>query len=1063
MIRKPKWTLLGQREIPAAPLMNIEQVRAEKKDSEWVELQGLIRSVTADLNRLTCVVAAPTGSFDAILFETSKQSLPSQLVGAIVRLRGVCAIKTDVQKQVLAIQLLVPDREFISVEQLPPTEPFSLPLVPVSELGRNASGGLPTGYVRIQGTVLLADSAGVIYLRDGNASIRVQGTMRGSLSPGEMAEVVGVPAIGTKARSFEGVFSRTLGKAHRPQPHSVSVGQLLSGTCDADLVAIEGRLTSHRVEGVEQFLQLESGGKVFEAKLDSAEVAGTSLQLGSRLEVVGVCVVAWRPSEEMEGVKLQVRSAQDITVRERAPVWGLRHALIALFIVVTAFLVALIWTTIMLRHRVVAQTEMIRQKLEREAALERRYVNLIENANDIVFTLDLQGQFTSCNRAGEIAFGYTRQELSGMTLLEIAASSHRPTVEGILNPGKVSSSAVEELEIISKTGRPSLLEVSSRPLLQNETAVGVQAIARDVTERKRAQEALLRAKEVAEVANRAKSEFLANMSHEIRTPMNGVLGMTELLLETEMNPLQRDYAHTAKLSAESLLTIINDILDFSKAEAGKLHIESFDFDLIELAESTLDLFSQRAFAKGLELVSVLEIATPAHVRGDPTRIRQVLINLLGNALKFTERGEVLLRVSRTREGGEKEMLRFEVCDTGIGLAQEVHGHLFQAFQQADSSTTRKYGGTGLGLAICKKLVELMGGQIGFSSRLGVGSTFWFTHPAVGASVPSGGAVNTDKLKEVRALIVDDNEAVRGSLTKVTQEWGMRSGSAGTGQQAAEIFAQQVRTGSPYNLILLDKSLPDREALQLARDFAKASTGSACSVVLLAAPGQRPTAEELQTAGVAACLSKPVKRSALLACSLGLDLNPGSGQTKPSGKPSDAVSRADRLDRVALTVRTPLRILLAEDNLVNQKVTSKQLQRLGCQCDIVSDGLEVLEALKTKQYEVILMDCQMPVLDGYETARRIRALEANPATPCPDRLSQPAETRPESLPGRVWIVALTAHALAGDREKCLAAGMDDYLTKPVQTAELAAILERAEVDPYRRGFAQPAVPNPLYLL
>lgn len=669
-----------------------------------------------------------------------------------------------------------------------------------------------------------------------------------------------------------------------------------------------------------------------------------------------------------------------------------------------------------------------RKRKEATLVREHEFLSaLLDHVPDMIYFKDVESRFIKCSRSVATRLGLENvSEIIGKTDFDLFAREH-------------AVQAVQDEQEIMQTGRPLIAKVekevkkdgtevwvlTTKVPLRNKLGIpiGTFGISKEITELKRVEAELALARDAALESARLKSEFLANMSHELRTPMNAIIGMTGFLLQTELGAEQRDFAETIRTSASALLEIVSDILDFSRIEAGGMSLQQVGFDLRELAETSLDLVGHKAQAQGLELVLRFLPGVRQRLKGDPHRLRQVLLNLLSNAIKFTETGEIVVEVGVVSASPERSEIRFEVRDTGIGIPAHAHQRIFDSFTQADGTTTRKYGGTGLGLSICQRLVDLMGGKIGFESEEGRGSTFWFQIPLEHDPLAPAAGADWVPPRAARALVVCDHVSTGRMLADFLRALGVRVDLAEDTASAQTACARAVQEAAPFTLVLVEHRLPLIDGLGFVQSLQRDPSTSGLRPILITSPGLAIKLTKAPQEGVGGCLAKPIKPSRLLdsISSIGASTITITNATGRTGAGETASSEAG--------FPPSLRILLAEDNPLNRKVALRQLKQLGLSADAAENGLEAVRRLESHAYDILVLDCQMPFMDGYEVARTIRKRE-QVAAQFDGRAVRP-----------LHIIAMTANALEGDREKCLNAGMDDYLSKPAKTGDLRSALQR----------------------
>jgi PAS domain S-box-containing protein len=1139
-VARPKVKIVGEGSLPVAQRVSFDRVASASEDSQWVEIEGIVRSAIAPARFLVLDVAVDGGRLQALV-PGFRGAIPPGLVDSKVRIRGACGTIFNRKNQVVGIVFFLQSLAQVETEEPGPIDPFMLPVRPIASLMRFSSEGASGHRVRVEGVVTLQRMGRTLYIGDVTDSLCVKTLQQTSLHPGDRVTVVGFPSLHELSPVMEDAVLERVGPGPDVVPTKISPEEGLHGDYDSKLVRIEGQLQDQQGPQREGVLVMTSGNLVFEAKIDTDQVGSTWPRLtpGSRLQLTGVCSVQPGEDRQPHSFRVLLRSEKDIVVVSRPSWWTVQRTLWILAIVGAIALTTLAWSVV-LGRRVHYQTGIILKRLQREVVLEERYRDLFENANDMVYTHDLEGKLTSLNRVGEQVTGYNRQEALNMNLLEMVAPESRELVRQKIQQSLAEAPACAyEIEILAKDGHRVPLEVSTRVIHQYGTAVGIQGNARDIgerrrseqalrdseshyrllfernlagvyrstldgrildcneafsrifgygsreealaqpatslygeaerrgefisplrakgsvanlefclrkkdgsplwvlenasllrdesgdlnliegtvidiTERKRANQAMEQAKEAAEEASRAKGEFLANVSHEIRTPMNGILGMTELALDSGPNSEQREYLEAIQLSAQSLLSVINDILDFSKIEARKLDLETIVFDLRPSLNETLQMLELRVYQKGLALVSHIGKDVPESLVGDPGRLRQVIVNLVGNAIKFTEQGRIGLNVDTESSGPGEVVLHFAVSDTGVGIPAEKQDLIFEAFTQADGSTTRKFGGTGLGLTISAQLVALMGGKLWVESEIGKGSTFHFT-VRFGTSgqplqqPPSGAPGALEKLRGLPVLVVDDNPVNRRILEELLLRWEMKPTVVSSGREALERLKQSADAGDAFPLVLLDAQMPQMDGFEVAARVKE--TPIQAAILMLTSSGQRGDADRCRSLGISAYLTKPISEDELQAAVLtGLEARGGRLPSNP------LITRHSLHEG-----RTSLRILVVEDNLVNQTLARRLLEKRGHSVVVTSDGEEALVTLKGQPFDVVLTDVQMPRMDGIQLTGEIRARERQTG-------------------GHIPIVGMSAHAMKGDRERFLEAGMDSYVAKPVRPKDLFKAVE-----------------------
>ncbi len=999
VIKHPRIDVLGQGELPAPQTVDAADAPTGTYDSEWVEVEGLMRPFRSIGGNPTFKLIAPFGTINGALINPGEPADLERFVDAKVRVRGVFATVFTKEGVLVGYRMFAQSSEYFEILRAPPSDasnPEPRAIIDLLRFSAKAEGG---HRARVRG-IVTRHSPRRLYVQDESGSVLVQAA-HPDVRVGDLVEALGYPAPSDYGPILSDASVTTIDRDQTVVPRKVAADDILSGALDGQLVQIEAKLLSHIPGTAQQTLVLQNGYTSFNAVLEGSAPL-VDLREGSVVSIVGVCVVQRQLFNREDSAlpvsfRMLLRSPEDAQVIEAAPWWNARYALPALGVLTLSIFVAMLWVAA-LRRRVHVQTA----ELQSQRSFLRQVIDMCPT---FIFVKDSQGRFTLVNRAFAQARGCAPEQMVGKNDFEIGtegdqAQAYQRDDSEVLREGREKT--VIEPHTDSE-GRQLWLHTIKRRLMDEHGRPQVVGVSNDITLHKHAEETLRKAREAAETANRAKSEFLANMSHEIRTPLNGILGMTALWMDTDMTREQREYLETVKLSADGLLTVVNDVLDFSKIEAGKLEIDSAEFDLREVLESVTKTLAVRAHEKELELVCDIAADVPDTIRGDANRLRQVLLNLAGNAIKFTSCGEVVVGVALKSSQSSMSTLIFSVRDTGIGIEANRQKSIFDPFVQADSSTTRSYGGTGLGLTISSRLVTMMGGTMWVDSTVSSGSTFFFTLRAecVRRQHQPDPAV---ALHDARVLIVDDNAASRAAMVSTLKRWKVRSTTAADCAEALQYLSSAESAGDPYQALIVDLSMPGNDPIELIR---QARTHTSRILALSLTTTQREDEVHCRKLDVEIYLIKPVRGVELQKALIRLIQDSQAATLTPVRKacPSTAC----------------LKILLAEDNAVNQMLMVRLLQKRGHQVTVAGTGAVALKHLEKETFDLVLMDVQMPELDGLAAAQEIRRRE---------------QATNEHIP----IIALTAHAMTGDKERCLAAGMDAYLTKPINVKELDEALK-----------------------
>jgi PAS domain S-box-containing protein len=995
VVWKARIVVIGLAALPPPLRLPYSELVGGHEDSQWTEMRGVVRQARLFSGHTRLAVRALGGIFQATVDQLIPD--PNRLVDSEVVLRGALGTRFNAERQFIALSLFVPAMDYIRIVKAAALDPFALPVTPLSGLGSFAARSHLEHRVHVRAVVTGIESPRSFYLSDGvtNVNVKTQGTC--AVTAGDRLDAVAFPGDENRL-VLEQALCRDRGPAPPIKPVTVDAESILRDNPTLDsredarynmaVIRIDGTVLEAPA-GHEHNIQVRSGGHIFPVRLPRAAGAPFAVpQPGSRVRLTGVCLLNYDQFMHAQSFRLLLRTPSDVVLLNRPPLWNLSSALWAFGIMAASVAFALAWIA-MLRRQVAKQTRQIRRRLEREAALEDRYRRLFQRNLAAVWRSTMKGRILDCNASTARLLGAASpEELIGENIAEaFCVTDDWAEIAAQLAAARQVTG--REACLRSRDGRMVWVLANLSLSTDVDRQPEIEATLIDITSQRTFERELVCAKEAAEAANRSKSEFLANMSHEIRTPLNGIMGMAALALDGELNEDKREYLRLVKLSADSLLCVINDILDFSKIEAGRMTMERIEFELLSSAGEALKTLAPRAAEKGLKLRFDFASDLPEVVVGDPIRLRQVILNLGANAIKFTETGEVRVRVGAESASTDSVLIRIDVEDTGIGIPAGKQETIFRAFSQGDASMTRRYGGTGLGLTICSRLADLMGGRISVESEPGQGSRFTFAAPfGVAAAAPR---ICPRRFAGLRVRFVDPSGDDLDALARLLRHAGceVRTPEDAGAPEPADVVIEDVA------------AVGGIEQLQQAT-----VRPSFCAI-----PGIAVRAATDGAGKRSVCLMKPVYPAELWAALAGV-----LGIEESCAAPAFE-SRPSHPGR-------PLRVLVAEDNPVNQRLAVRLLEKRGHSALLAADGGQAVRAAENENFDLILMDVQMPRMDGYRATRLIRERE-------------------EQTGRRTPIVAMTAHAMKGDRQRCLDAGMDGYLAKPIDPGQLFALLDRMQ--------------------